>query len=194
MIGPREITLICRSQIEPCGLCMLRFAFGIHTHTHTHTLRAGNQGHHYALAQRQSHTHTHRWYSVLRGGGGLRRVHARPRDTNAKLRGAALTSLRVSNPHTCACWRTLATPVLNSPDRWGTGQKRCLACARRANAPPKTKHIVPCNNFGVRRGPPPPPPLGVGSRPGSAPVNKALQNPKHTCSQHAMGTAIFLLT
>ena len=39
-----------------------------------------------------------------------------------------------------------------------------------------TKHTVPCDNFGVRRGGGvPPPPFGVGSQPGSAPVPLRLE-------------------
>ena len=49
---------------------------------------------------------------------------------------------------------------------------RRMPKTKSAAPPAPTKHTVPCDNFGVRRGGGgvPPPPFGVGSRPGPAPV------------------------
>ena len=67
-------------------------------------------------------------------------------------------------------------PFLNSPqnseyfeDRhigWNKKNSPCRMPKTKSPAPPApTKHLVPCDNFGVRRGGgvPPPPPFGVGS-------------------------------
>ena len=50
---------------------------------------------------------------------------------------------------------------------------RHMPKTKSAAPPAPTKHTVPCDNFGVRRGGGgcPPPPFGVGSRPGPAPVD-----------------------
>ena len=72
-------------------------------------------------------------------------------------------------------------PILNSPRNSEYFQYRhirsdkknspCRMSKTKSAAPPaSTKHIVPCDNFGVRRVPPLPPPFGVRSRPGSAPM------------------------
>ena len=89
-------------------------------------------------------------------------------------------------------------PFLNSPQKseyfeyrhMGWNKKippRRMPKTKSAAPPAPTKHTVPCDNFGVRRGGggAPPAPFGVGSRPGPAPVRRPRNSGQHMCTKCA---------